>query len=232
MRKDRYKKEQRKKIRPKGRKEKQPMGDMLYKWIFFMIVMLALLGAAPAAWATESSAVAKGDRFEVTVGDVVKFKEFTEKSGPYRTTPKEYRDYMVKLNLFVLEASALGISLPGREAQSSELSIEDLLSFRALYLEKLLEEEFLDDLVIRSYYSAFPEKFLVNSMEDGRTHLQPRDMGLGDDVELLPLDDQLKEDIRGRLRNVMTKRVERQAFKRLCEKYSVRICNPETGECE
>ncbi len=226
---DRYKRAQRKPIRPPGRKKKESATGPIYKWIFLVIVALALQGVALAG---ENTVVVKGDGFEVTVGDVLKFKEFTEKSGPYRTSPREYRDYMVKLKLFALEAEAMGITLPDKGSRSAEWSIEDLLSFRALYLEKLLEDTPLDAMVIQSYYSAFPEKFLLNSMDDGRMHLQPRDIGLGENVELLPLDDRLKEDIRLRIQKVTVKRVEKQAFERLSEKYNAHGCDPETERCE
>ncbi len=229
---DRYIQAQTEPFRLEGRKERVPTIDLIYKWLLFIIVMLALLGTLGVAWAGRNSVVAKGDGFEVTVEDVMNFTEFTEKSGPFRTTPREYRDYMVKLTLFALEAESLGITLPESGSQFTERTIENLLSFRALYIKKLLEEAPLYDRVIRSYYAAFPENFLVKSKDDGRMHLQPRDKGLGEDVELLPLSDELKEDIRGRIRKAMAQREERQAYNRLFKKYNVLICDSKTERCE
>lgn len=178
-------------------------------------------------WAAEEI-VAVGDGFKVTMDYVKKLEERMgneSASVTFTSSEEEHRKAAIKIRVFAEEAKALGLDKLEKEkirAESkdktwniNEDSVEWHMTLAWRYNTKLMKEYHLDDVVMESYYRANQEKFV--DKESG---------------ELLPLDENLKEDIRKWIVLAKKTRIANTAFENLKEKYHVRICEQGTGKCQ
>lgn len=166
-------------------------------------VMLILVWcASPAAGRADDTAVATGDGFVVTIGDVQELSSYVEKAG-FTSTPQQHIVVALRTRVFAEEAKALGLDQTMSGAEEDQ--VLRLVRLSMLYISNVLDNYYPpDDIVIESYYLAHPEQF-----ED-------------------PFDDALKQKIGRIIADTNRMKIMTDDFKRLKEKYHVRILY--TGE--
>jgi hypothetical protein len=164
------------------------------------VVLGLLIAAAPAFGAV----VAKGEGIVVTTEDV---------AGMQNTTPsnvKPTKDALVKATvktvLFAKEAVAEEV--PCKEADDKE-GFDKTVALSECYLRGTLMLKGLMPGSVDSYYRAHPEYFK------------------GADGKLLPLNDYRKEKIELGILKAKAPIFSENEFRRLFEKYKVKICGPD-----
>jgi len=163
--------------------------------------LVAVIGLLIAAAPASGAVVAKGEGVVVTTEDV---------AGMQTTTPptfKPTKDALVKATiktvLFAKEAAAEEV--PCEEANDKE-GFDKTLALSECYLRGTLMLKGLKPGSVVSYYRAHPEYFR------------------GPDGKLLPLSDYRKEKIELGILKAKAPIFSENEFKRLFEKYKVRIC--------
>lgn len=164
--------------------------------------------------------LASGQGFEITTRDVEMIRAFLEEHTPFRTSQDQYARHALQMNLFAREALSMGLA--GEEWKNFEPDkAKELAIFSDVYVEYLKDSYQLDDLVIESYYHAFPEKFLKNpGSEEVREVLMER--GFIPEDWIRPLDEVLG-DIRAVLLRNKQRQILQAAFEDLKEKYDAVI---------
>ncbi len=167
--------------------------------LFVICAGLAFLAGPGEARGT---VVAEGDGFKLTQAEVEEFQRFVER-GPFKSSEKEYQRVALQVKLFVLEAKALGLdSDDGMSVASGEEPLPRQIELFNRYAKKLVSDYEVSDLAIESFYRAHPETMTG------------------------PLDDALKEEIRNKILRAKAPHLLRETFKRLKEKYHVRVLIP------
>lgn len=200
-------------------------GFMKRKWLFFVFLcMLLNIGISvaednpanmpmpdSAPNIAENTPIAKGDGFVMTQGEVNEFREFVEKKTNDRTIEEEYRKVALQIRLAAEEAKALGLD---KEKTETGDTLKSRFRLANLYGEKIINEYKPNDLVFESYYLANPDKFKTGS---------------GD---FKPLNDEVKKEIKEIIVKANKKKIHDKALEQLKQKYHVRLCNTEKGDCE
>jgi hypothetical protein len=190
----------------------------LYKSVkVFLLLMLMLSGPAMAG----DVIVATGDDLVVYSQDIDVMKDVYGPSG-FETSPKEYMDAMLKVRLFAKEALALKLGGPlaidaaADQPVPQEMTMDRfkmLLQFYGLYVSYIYDRLPISDAAIESYYLAFPEK----------TTRSGEAISTGDFFRPDTLDGEMKEIIRNRLIKNRKPGLVADEYKRLCEKYHVKV---------
>jgi len=189
----------------------------MYKSIS-LYLFLMLINAASAI--AGDVVVAAGDGFVVYSRDIDVLKDVYGATG-FETSSKEYTDAMLKIRLFAKEALVLKLGGPlvaddsGALSEQTEMTMEifqKLLQMYGLYVSYLYDGYPVSDAAIESYYLSFPEKttrsgeVLVNGFFRPDT-----------------LDEEMKKIIRAKLIQNRKPRLLADEFKRLSEKYHVKV---------
>ncbi len=192
-------------------------------WFKALILVMALGLLSPTvpvshASATDDSIVrASGDGFTVTQSYLEALAAFYRIGGGFEAEPSGYLDTAVRIKILALEAERL--QLAPLELEVAERVVEqsdDLPS--GLPMSQVLEDVALadalsthvvsaypiDDLVIRSYYHSYPNRF---QGPDG----------------LLSLDDGLRASIRATILDGFKNRIMEQHYAEIREQYAVQI---------
>ena len=162
-----------------------------------IFVVLFLIGGGDA-FSGPTKPVAVGDGFEITQEDVTALGGYFIKGG-IRSTEANYLNAALRYKVFSLEAEALKLDPSGDKTEGKESRIEKWVRLSRLYLTKVLEEYPIDDIVIESYYRAYPKEFDY------------------------PLDDVVKNMIRKKIVFVKKREISRKLFEELKVKYHVRL---------
>jgi hypothetical protein len=185
------------------------------KLCFFL--MLVTAGSALA----DDVIVATGDGFVVYSQDIDVLKDVYGESG-FETTPQEYMNAMLKVRLFAKEAMALKLGGPlvsgDAEAQLVQAEMtrdrfQKLLQFYGLYVAYVYDHYPVGDAAIESYYLAFPEKTTRSGEANSAADFFRSDT----------LDEEKKEMIRSKLMQNRKPGLLAEEFKRLSEKYHVKV---------
>jgi len=184
-----------------------------------LYVFLMLMAAGPAM--AGDVIVSTGDDIVVYSQDIDVMKDVFIASG-FETTPKEYINAMLKVRLFAKEAQALklGDQLIADEAGAQPIQhemtkdrLQKLLQLYGLYVNYIYDHYPISDAAIESYYLAFPEK----TTRSGEASLD------SDFFRQDTLDGEMKKMIRDRLLQNKKPGLLANEFKRLCEKYHVKV---------
>lgn len=162
-----------------------------------IFAVLFLIGGGDA-FSGSTKPVAVGDGFEITQEDVTALGGYFIKGG-IRSTEANYLNAALRYKVFSLEAEALKLDQSGDKTEGKESRIERWVRLSQLYLTKVLEEYPIDDIVIESYYRAYPKEFDC------------------------PLDDVVKNMIRKKIVFVKKREILRKLFEELKVKYNVSL---------
>ncbi len=184
-------------------------------WATSSVILLVLLafslplrlGGPGEAACPLQKALALGEGFQVTEGEVAQFQAFMDASTRYRTTAEHYLQACVKYRLFSLEAKAARLHEAGQAIP--EDPVAGMVQLAERYLAWRLDGVVLPEVAIVSYFRANPDLF-------------------GDRT----LDDELRFEIRQKILGSKRQQIEWRAFDELKEKYKVRFYNPQTGKFE
>jgi len=185
------------------------------------VLALALwIGLAVAALASNDP-IARGDGFVVTEEDIAnlqaKFPAGSAKSQALNKTFYYTRALMMRL--FAEEARAQGLGGPDIKAKGP-LSFEDQETLYAAYRDKLLSDTVVDDIIIESYYRAYPERFRVDPSKTT------------EDPEIRPFDEDVKKEVWEYIITRKEQRIETEEFERLKGKYNARFHEGDKKEIE
>lgn len=171
-------------------------------WSVIIFSMVAVLGNLSVSMAAEDTLIAEGKGFRLTQGDVNKVIDYYEKVG-IRTTGEESVEGTFKIKIVAHEAMVRHLdkelNIPPEEIDT----VESWLKLSELCYKKILEEYPISDLVIESYYRAFPERFIeegesvdpIQKPMDPETRKKIRDIVVSakNDAILSEITDQLKK---------------------------------------
>lgn len=189
----------------------------MYKSIS-LYLFLMLINAVPAI--AGDVVVATGDGFVVYSRDIDVLKDVYGTTG-FETSSKEYTDAMLKIRLFVKESLALKLGGPLVADDSGALSVQTemtvdilqgLLQMYSLYVSYVYDRYPVSDVAIESYYLAFPEKTTRSGEVLVNDFFRPD-----------TLDEEMKKMIRARLIQNRKPGLLADEFKRLSEKYHVKV---------
>lgn len=164
--------------------------------------------------------MATGDGFVVYSRDIDVLKDVYGTTG-FETSSKEYTDAMLKIRLFVKESLALKLGGPLVADDSGALSVQTemtvdilqgLLQMYSLYVSYVYDRYPVSDVAIESYYLAFPEKTTRSGEVLVNDFFRPD-----------TLDEEMKKMIRARLIQNRKPGLLADEFKRLSEKYHVKV---------
>jgi hypothetical protein len=185
------------------------------KLYFFLVLLTAGLAVAGGV------IVATGDGFVVYSQDIDILKDVYGESG-FETTPQEYMNAMLKIRLFAKEAMALNLGGPlasddaadqPMQAEMTKDRFQKLLQFYGLYAAYVYDHYPVGDAAIESYYLAFPEKTTRSGEANSAADFFRSDT----------LDGEKKEMIRSKLMQNRKPGLLAEEFKRLSEKYHVKV---------
>ena len=183
----------------------------LYLFMMFINAALAVAGDV---------VVATGDDFVVYSRDIDVLRDVYGTTG-FETTSKEYTDAMLKVRLFAKESLALKLGGPLVADDSGALSVQTemtvdilqkLLQMYGLYISYIYDCYPVSDAAIESYYLAFPEKTARSGESLVNDFFRPD-----------TLDEEMKKMIRNRLIQNRKPRLLADEFRRLSEKYHVKV---------
>lgn len=157
--------------------------------------------------------VAIGDGFKITSKDVSEVIKYFE--SVFKSTDKEYIQATIRLWVFAKEARALGL---GKDSDTGEDTVKQYNELQRLYVDKLMKDYPLSDLVIESYYWAHPEYFFIP--EESKSELKFK-----------PLDLEAKRKIREQILKVKGSEIWWKASEELKKKYHVQLCD-DKGVCQ
>lgn len=175
----------------------------------------------PLAALAKDDIVAKADGFVVYRHDIDVLKDAYDKSG-FETNSGEYVNAMLKIRLFAEEALSRNMVKPSVAAAAEILSdkqdmteerLRNLLEVYREYVAYLYSSFPVSDAAILSYYLAFPEKFPADKSANSE----------GDFFRSDKLTNELKTTIRERLIENRKPGIIANEFKRLREKYHVKL---------
>ncbi|MBI5591143.1 MAG: hypothetical protein HY881_11740 [Deltaproteobacteria bacterium] len=189
----------------------------MYKSVgLYLFLMLMIAGPAMAG----DTIVATGDDIVVYSKDIDVLKGAYEESG-FETTPKEFMDAMLRVRLFAKEALALNLAGPlvpdEAAAQSMQPGLtrerlQKLIQLYNQYIAYIYEQYPVSAAAIESYYLAFPEKTARGDDAMSADFFRPD-----------TLDGEMKKMIRDRLIQNRKAGLVADEFKRLCDKYHVKV---------
>lgn len=102
--------------------------------------------------------VAKGKGIVLTKGDVDNFRIYTEKRK-FSTSDEQLLKVLMRITLFATEAERLGLGGDRTFSNTEDGKLQKTIWLSEIYIEKLMNEYPVSDLVIESYYLSHPEKF-------------------------------------------------------------------------
>jgi hypothetical protein len=121
--------------------------------------MAAVIGGHAVSMAAEDVVIAAGKGFNLTQRDVDNVRAYYDKTA-IRTTDDEYVEGAFKIKIVAHEAMVRHLdkelNIPPEELDK----VESWLKLSELCYKKILEEYPVSELVIESYYRAFPERFV------------------------------------------------------------------------
>lgn len=179
---------------------------------------------AAAAFAAEPVVVvAQGDGFVITTDDIEAQKEFFREKG-FESNDKEHLNVAIKMRMFALEAKKLG--LVSFDFEASGPSVKDMVDrynkAAIIYMNHVMEHFPISDAAIETYYLAYPEKFLKERDPKGILEFVTPD-------DLMPLDENLRKQIRAHLVRFRRPEILENEFVRLKEVYHVSISRSAQG---
>jgi len=170
--------------------------------------MVAVIGNQSMSMAAEDVVIAVGKGFKLTQGDVDKVRAYYDKTA-IRTTDDEYVEGAFKIKIVAHEAMARQLDKELNIPPAELDKVESWLKLSELCYKQILEEYPVSDLVIESYYRAFPERFI----EEG---------GSVDPVQK-PLDAETRKKIRNIIVSASNDAVLSETIENLKKKYDVQF---------
>lgn len=170
-----------------------------------VLALVLWIGLAVTALA-DNDPIATGDGFVVTQEDIANLKARFPVPSPETVDKGIYYKKALTIRLFAEEARALGLGGPQVKAKGP-LTFDEQEILARLYLDEVLADWTVDEVVIQSYYRAHPERFRIDPSQTA------------EDKGIRPLDDDVKKEIREYIVNRKTQRIETEAFEDLKEKY-------------
>lgn len=175
-------------------------GHSKSKIISFLIVLFTIsLLAVAQSQTVFSKTIVKGNNFKVTEKEIHKFQKFYEDHNVFSTHDQYVKAY-TRFKLFAQEYQKINNDLEIKK----DYSVKEIIKQNYAYERSLIKDYKFPDLIIRSYYRSFPEKF--RSDEDG--HLKP-------------LNKEVKKQIKNKLIDAKKKDIINQEYKRLSKEYSL-----------
>jgi hypothetical protein len=176
-----------------------------------VITLIIGIAAANSAYAGDSPLFV-GDGFVVTQGDVDRLRTFYEEGGvgvSLFTSDEQHLKMALNLRLLSLEALEQGLDEGVTEGlDSDDPFFEEKRMFRLAqrYMQTVIDNYPVSDVVILSYYRANPEKY-----------------------EATPLNEAVRKEVRQKVAVAKKKSIQDDAVEKLMIKYHVRS-TPETGK--
>ncbi|MBN2420124.1 MAG: hypothetical protein JXL81_12120 [Deltaproteobacteria bacterium] len=179
----------------------------------FLLVLFFCIGAMDVYASESTSLVAEGDGFVITNRDVEAIEAYMQREHDFVSSNEQHVKVTVQIYLFAEEGKRIGIKPKYRKGEKDVSEFAQLIGYFMAYKDYVLENYVFDDIVIESYYLSHPKWI---SEESGNSYL-------------LPLDDLEEKYITYRLMKLKKGYVILDEFKRLMQKYQVRIIQGESN---
>lgn len=175
---------------------------------FIAVIAFSICVNGAAVCIGDDSPVAIGEGIAVTKDDVQRLAKHM-KEHSFSSTYEQHLKAALRFALFAKEASALGLDAGGDNISSGEDSVKTRIVLARRYIDKLLSEYPVSDLVIESYYLSHPMEFPKTDKQEQIPYKGNEDIA--------------RDKIREKIREVKRSEVAAKAFESLKKKYKVRI---------